>query len=898
MRKEALIIGFLLILLIVPLNVLSARTVENQEVQLSLDLRDLEFTDGFNSREGYILDMEEFEGDLYALVKTFKHVTTTYIKTPKYSFLKKVGGEWETLIEDIDPVISSREPKMKNIGGELLIYGKEIRVFDGFSLSVEFEGLPPVLPSSQGSCRKESGNPNWECVDNPQPNYFLELVSHEPTLTYGVTRGGEIYRRVYLDGTASGDWELVYDSPKNDIVLCAALGKCEGGAGFAKKYSFSGIESFEGNLYLSGGDVETSSRTGDTPGEKQGEVYLFDGTEITSILSKKYRSITSVFAFNGGLYASVGPYTGPFAYGNPFLARYDGVDWEDVEWPDADGDLEEVQESPGDIQIFGGNLYIAETRGRLKWPGLSWIDEGNDPSKSVDIIEYNRFENMRTDKPLDFFGVIENGFLNSIKPFENNLYVAYYNKTQVGSSGGKHGGIIFEFPLTSCDISQEIIILLEAEGDLPGSPLEDSYPFDVCSTNLECTIKSGSCDSLAGEQCTAELSSITDANLAECGSGYDFNLCCIPSEVTSCTPQVTEKFCADKGYQCGVWDGYDPDTVTGCPGVTHDCDNIVGGGCSGGTVCQLSNGQCSSEPRFWSTLDDLTEAIDEINILIEGGDVLMNLKDQGILADGQIEFSITNDGNEVRTILSDEVSNPNLVSVPWSISQSDLVDSDLEEEFFFRVEGGTSLPLKINVLTQCFEVSFCSDYKSQPDCDSDQVLCTVGEIGVENNNPSVNCWDDSGGYNYNCGCKWNEDPQQGINKCGPKYFRVDHDPERPGYDPSWEGSCTFSETTTDTCDDEFLSYSWSGAWDDGNSSFTSDPGDVNFREDPATGDWYYDPLTSKGILSESQFCEQSVGEKVVPCPSQIKLPFFGFWQIFSSLSLIAFIYVVMVFRKN
>jgi len=420
-----------------------------------------------------------------------------------------------------------------------------------------------------------------------------------------------------------------------------------------------------------------------------------------------------------------------------------------------------------------------------------------------------------------------------------------------------------------------------------GSLNTAGYDVDVCYADLDCTVTSEECVN-EGERCIVKLSSVTNAHLAECDStDYDFNLCC---SVKDAAALIATTSCESEGRLCG---NYVNDI-----GETLNCDNIVGGGCSGGTVCQLSNGQCSSEPRFWSTLDDLTEAIDEINILIEGGDVLMNLKDQGILADGQIEFSITNDGNEVRTILSDEVSNPNLVSVPWSISQSDLVDSDLEEEFFFRVEGGTSLPLKINVLTQCFEVSFCSDYKSQPDCDSDQVLCTVGEIGVENNNPSVNCWDDSGGYNYNCGCKWNEDPQQGINKCGPKYFRVDHDPERPGYDPSWEGSCTFSETTTDTCDDEFLSYSWSGAWDDGNSSFTSDPGDVNFREDPATGDWYYDPLTSKGILSESQFCEQSVGEKVVPCPSQIKLPFFGFWQIFSSLSLIAFIYVVMVFRKN
>ena len=423
-----------------------------------------------------------------------------------------------------------------------------------------------------------------------------------------------------------------------------------------------------------------------------------------------------------------------------------------------------------------------------------------------------------------------------------------------------------------------------------GSLNTAGYDVDVCYADLSCTIRSGSCDSLSEEQCIVTLSDTTNAHLAKCGSsGYDLNLCCIPSEVTSCTPQVTEKFCADKGYQCGAWEGYDPDTVTGCPGVTHDCDTVIGGGCNYlSESCDLSNGQCvAGERREWTTTDDPTQLLTEIDVKIDGGEILMNLREAGIpLSDEGIKFHISHDGIELRTITSADVTDSDHVSATWTIAPNDIIDTE-GIPFFFTVAGDDSGPLQINVLDQCFDVWGCKNYNDKLNCNLD--LCGVGDDSVELDNLNIECGEDNGGHSYNCGCTWDDYPAEGVANCSPTYSREDDDIGIPEFKPEWQGLCIFSETTLDNCEDDFLTYSWFGTWEPSEIKPGLIGDDFN--------DGYYDPLNSDGI-PESKSCEQSYGAKTVPCPSQIKLPLFGFWQILASLSLIAFIYVVMVFRKE
>ncbi|MBU2562107.1 MAG: hypothetical protein KKF68_00400 [Nanoarchaeota archaeon] len=121
--------------------------------------------------------------------------------------------------------------------------------------------------------------------------------------------------------------------------------------------------------------------------------------------------------------------------------------------------------------------------------------------------------------------------------------------------------------------------------------------------------------------------------------------------------------------------------------------------------------------------------------------------------------------------------------------------------------------------------------------------------------------------------------------------------ESPNYDlfPSI-GTCYYNEDTNDDCDDGFLTYSWIATWnwDEDNDFGSSNPdgGDyVNYD-----GTYRYDPYDSVSGKRISKQCVE--GYNSVPCPAQVKLPFFGFYNLVFTLFVISLIYTFMILRKK
>ncbi|MAG78833.1 hypothetical protein CMI40_00455, partial [Candidatus Pacearchaeota archaeon] len=110
---------------------------------------------------------------------------------------------------------------------------------------------------------------------------------------------------------------------------------------------------------------------------------------------------------------------------------------------------------------------------------------------------------------------------------------------------------------------------------------------------------------------------------------------------------------------------------------------------------------------------------------------------------------------------------------------------------------------------------------------------------------------------------------------------------------SWEdyltiGRCSYTEDSNDSCDDGLLTYSWKGSWiwDESNSFDNSGGDDYTLDE----GKWHYDPKDSSGVRVSNK-C--SGGERILPCPARVKLPFFGFYNTIIIFVLVILIHIIL-----
>src|SRR3989339_714310 len=330
----------------------------------------------------------------------------------------------------------------------------------------------------------------------------------------------------------------------------------------------------------------------------------------------------------------------------------------------------------------------------------------------------------------------------------------------------------------------------------------------------------------------------------------------------------------------------------------EECDDnnlINGDGCSSTCVLQ-------PEAYF---LDSNGLKITEAHI---GETVKLVLNNTGIL-NGSFSFEILEEDpafdDEIRTginAIPGTFSNVGwgIIIGEWTITEQDYSITEIGDydDFYFKINGYESNRLEILVQDV---TPWCSNYETEVSCnDCDYIGCNAAENSVNEKVfeafPEIwndtRCGDEIAGpdpscsYLMLCKCIWNSS----TNKCDYTWDSspgLDCDTDSPTV-----GSCKYSESTVDNCNDGFLEYSWSTTWawgaDNGYATYSNGPSDEITDYVLENGLYYYDPF---------KLSERCIGgSNIIPCPAKIQLPFFGVYNLIITISLIAGIYFVL--RRN
>jgi len=330
----------------------------------------------------------------------------------------------------------------------------------------------------------------------------------------------------------------------------------------------------------------------------------------------------------------------------------------------------------------------------------------------------------------------------------------------------------------------------------------------------------------------------------------------------------------------------------------EECDDnnlINGDGCSSTCVLQ-------PEAYF---LDSNGLKITEAHI---GETVKLVFNNTGIL-NGSFSFEILEEDpafdDEIRTginAIPGTFSNVGwgIIIGEWTITEQDYSITEIGDydDFYFKINGYESNRLEILVQDV---TPWCSNYETEVSCNEcDYISCNAAENSVNEKVfeafPEVwndtRCGDEIEGpdpscsYLMLCKCIWNSS----TNKCDYTWDSspgLDCDTDSPTV-----GSCKYSESTVDNCNDGFLEYSWSTTWawgaDNGYATYSNGPSDEITDYVLENGLYYYDPF---------KLSERCIGgSNIIPCPAKIQLPFFGFYNLIIALFLIFGIYFVL--RRN
>lgn len=416
----------------------------------------------------------------------------------------------------------------------------------------------------------------------------------------------------------------------------------------------------------------------------------------------------------------------------------------------------------------------------------------------------------------------------------------------------------------SCPVDSEEMIYLQAiSPSLLSKTSSSSYPTKICCSDVFSCNNNGTCD--AGENDEFCPSDCTNINGCSPGDEWCADGSCALDCGTGNHRACNENDICDATESCYCED---------CIGAEDHC--VRGSICSEEKVCELNS------VLYWT--DEGEIPIDKISLTDNEG-VYLKIENTALSIGQNYVFSIyygqVNEDSWLKNI-SVTATEPTQLSARWDIDLSEVIGK--EGGFYFKFNKKTSGPLDIEILDECFDVFFCSGYTTEGLCNAD--TCGAGELSVESNNDEIICGEILGDYKYNCGCQWNSSTET----CDPKYQREVLSSQINEFDKNWIGTCLFNEVTTDTCEDDFLEYSWVGVWVNGN--FTDTEG-----EDFISG--YYNPwVDAEKTMRESERCVQSNGSKTVPCPSQIQLPLFSGINFIVSLVLISLIYSWMIFRRR
>lgn len=312
---------------------------------------------------------------------------------------------------------------------------------------------------------------------------------------------------------------------------------------------------------------------------------------------------------------------------------------------------------------------------------------------------------------------------------------------------------------------------------------------------------------------------------------------------------------------------------------------------------------CKAKLAYWA---DETGVITNIDpIVTETTTITLSIANTDF-TEGTVDFTIKekddflNPDDYIITIPGEVDSNGN-AEVSWTITQADLSEAGKFERdeytFYFVVEKGSQILTSGDLFTRdvlayypCDETLVCGDYETKEECRGNNCeLAGNSEAGCGDQTPI----EDGCYYETNCACRWNATAgEEGTGICESITEEVFMGACESGEEyPTTRGKCSIQETTEDNCDDGFLTYSWIASWDWQDNVYTSEsevPGDSEPMEDPE-GTFHY---------PNDKWSKCTDKSNTIPCPAQIQLPFFGFFNFFISLLLIGLIYVLMNFNQG
>src|SRR3989339_559420 len=440
-----------------------------------------------------------------------------------------------------------------------------------------------------------------------------------------------------------------------------------------------------------------------------------------------------------------------------------------------------------------------------------------------------------------------------------------------------------------------------------------SVPRNWFTTSLNCQNKGAGWD----------LVYVTPSNfneltqLKQCSLGYKcLNEICVPNTCT--TNKCLCESCGD--FNVTGFEECDDGNLVNGDGCSDICliedydDDMCGDGIlfNGYEECDDKNlinfdgcsSTCVLQPEAYF-LDSNGLKITEAHI---GETVKLVFNNTGIL-NGSFSFEILEEDpafdDEIRTginAIPGTFSNVGwgIIIGEWTITEQDYSITEIGDydDFYFKINGYESNRLEILVQDV---TPWCSNYETEVSCnDCDYIGCNAAENSVNEKVfeafPEIwndtRCGDEIAGpdpscsYLMLCKCIWNSS----TNKCDYTWKSspgLDCDTDSPTV-----GSCKYSESTVDNCNDGFLEYSWSTVWtwgaDNGYATYSNGPSNEIADYVLENGLYYYDPF---------KLPPRCVGgSNIIPCPAKIQLPFFGFYNLIITILLIAGVYFVL--RRN
>jgi len=395
-----------------------------------------------------------------------------------------------------------------------------------------------------------------------------------------------------------------------------------------------------------------------------------------------------------------------------------------------------------------------------------------------------------------------------------------------------------------------------------------------CSTDAQC-----SGEAIAHSECIDNMCvEVAGDGIYECGVIGD--TCTIPDPVHAiCLGKACWLEAGDGTEECLDSTSCSDESDAHSECVSNTCVEVAGAGVNEcgviGTSCDVTPdpGSCSLTSASWSKSEVLERIIVEmivngtncdgasINFFIAEADCIgtcnygdIDLEDTGELSVSQVIGSFSG----TQAIVS--------WTAEWVKDDNNGLFGDDDPEYVFKAELSSDFGVNIDEsgelkvtplpITYCDFVVLCGSYyndvsgnpTAENACNSD--VCDVADFSIETKEGDDFC--DEG--DISCFCEW--DTSESLCE---SIWEIKSPPSPAGE----AGRCEYTETTTGSCEDGFLTSSWNATW------------------------------TGSGINSD---CVD--GQKIIECPAQIQLAFFNLYNMLITLLAIAGIYGILSLRKK